>query len=89
VTSAEGIYLILDNEKKVIDGMSSWWSVIHGYNNQQLNEAIKNQLDKMSHVMFGGLTHKLAIKLGQKLIEITPKELTKVFLPIRALYRLR
>ena len=59
--------------------MSSWWSVIHGYNNQRLNEAIKTQLDQMSHVMFGGLTHEPAIKLGQKLIEITPKELTKVF----------
>lgn len=79
VTSAEGVYLNLDSGKKVIDGMSSWWSVIHGYNNQRLNEAIKGQLDQMSHVMFGGLTHEPAIKLGQKLIEITPKELTKVF----------
>ena len=79
VTSAEGVYLNLDSGKKVIDGMSSWWSVIHGYNNQRLNKAIKTQLDQMSHVMFGGLTHEPAIKLGQKLIEITPKELTKVF----------
>jgi adenosylmethionine-8-amino-7-oxononanoate aminotransferase len=79
VTSAEGVCLNLDNGKKVIDGMSSWWSVIHGYNNQRLNEAIKTQLNQMSHVMFGGLTHEPAIKLGQKLIEITPKELTKVF----------
>jgi len=79
VISAEGVYLNLDNEKKVIDGMSSWWSVIHGYNNQRLNEAIKTQLDQMSHVMFGGLTHKPAIKLGQKLIDITPNDLTKVF----------
>jgi len=79
VKSAEGVYLNLNNGKKVIDGMSSWWSVIHGYNNQRLNEAIKSQLDQMSHVMFGGLTHEPAIKLGQKLIEITPKELTKVF----------
>jgi adenosylmethionine-8-amino-7-oxononanoate aminotransferase len=79
VTSADGVYLKLDNGKKVIDGMSSWWSVIHGYNNQRLNEAIKTQLDQMSHVMFGGLTHDPAIKLGQKLIEITPKALTKVF----------
>jgi len=79
VISAEGVYLNLDSGKKVIDGMSSWWSVIHGYNNQRLNEAIKTQLDQMSHVMFGGLTHEPAIKLGQKLIEITPDELTKVF----------
>jgi adenosylmethionine-8-amino-7-oxononanoate aminotransferase len=79
VISAEGVYLNLDNGKKVIDGMSSWWSVIHGYNNQRLNEAIKTQLDQMSHVMFGGLTHEPAIKLGQKLIEITPKALNKVF----------
>src|SRR6056300_1638364 len=79
VISAEGVYLNLDNGKKVIDGMSSWWSVIHGYNNQRLNKAIKTQLDQMSHVMFGGLTHEPAIKLGQKLIDITPKELTKVF----------
>jgi adenosylmethionine-8-amino-7-oxononanoate aminotransferase len=79
VISAEGVYLNLDSGKKVIDGMSSWWSVIHGYNNQRLNEAIKTQLDQMSHVMFGGLTHKPAIKLGQKLIDITPNDLTKVF----------
>ena len=79
VFSAEGVYLNLDSGKKVIDGMSSWWSVIHGYNNQRLNEAIKTQLDQMSHVMFGGLTHEPAIKLGQKLNEITPEELTKVF----------
>ncbi len=79
VESAAGVYLHLANGKKVIDGMSSWWSTIHGYNHPEMNEAIHLQLEKMSHVMFGGLTHEPAIKLTQKLIEISPKGLEKVF----------
>ncbi|SMN11100.1 Adenosylmethionine-8-amino-7-oxononanoate aminotransferase [uncultured Candidatus Thioglobus sp.] len=80
VLSADGVYLNLENDKRVIDGMSSWWSAIHGYNHPVLNKAIKQQLDKMSHVMFGGLTHQSAIDLSKILIEITPENLTKVFL---------
>jgi len=80
VESADGVYLNLEGGRRVIDGMSSWWSVIHGYNHPALNQAMKDQIDRVSHVMFGGLTHKPAIDLTQKLIDITPKGLDKVFL---------
>lgn len=79
VKSASGVYLELEDGKKVIDGMSSWWSVIHGYNVPELNVAAEEQLSKMSHVMFGGLTHESAIKLAQTLINITDKSLEYVF----------
>ena len=79
VDSAEGVYLNLKNGYRVIDGMSSWWCMIHGYNNATLNKAIKSQIDKVSHVMFGGLTHQPAIDLCEKLINLTPKGLDKVF----------
>ena len=80
VESAESVYLNLEGGRRVIDGMSSWWSVIHGYNNPVLNKAMKEQIDRVSHVMFGGLTHKGAINLTQKLVDISPKGLDKVFL---------
>ena len=80
VESAEYVYLNLEGGRRVIDGMSSWWSVIHGYNNPVLNQAMKEQIDRVSHVMFGGLTHQGAIDLTQKLIDITPEGLEKVFL---------
>ena len=80
VESAEGVRLKLDNGRELIDGMASWWSAIHGYNHPQLNQAAKNQIDKMSHVMFGGITHEPAIELCKTLIEITPKKLQHVFL---------
>ncbi|HQT37456.1 MAG: adenosylmethionine--8-amino-7-oxononanoate transaminase [Sulfuricurvum sp.] len=79
VTSASGVYLELDSGRKVIDGMSSWWSVIHGYNVPALNTAATQQLSKMSHVMFGGLTHEPAIKLAQTLLEITYESLEHIF----------
>ena len=79
VKSASGVYLELEDGKKVIDGMSSWWSVIHGYNVPELNAAATEQLSKMSHVMFGGLTHESAIKLAQTLINITDESLEYVF----------
>ena len=80
VTSAQGVYLTLEDGTQLIDGMSSWWSTIHGYNHPVLTEAAKAQLDKMSHVMFGGITHQPAVDLCKKLIAITPDPLDKVFL---------
>ncbi len=79
VKSADGVYLELEDGKKVIDGMSSWWSVIHGYNVPELNAAASEQLSKMSHVMFGGLTHEPAIKLAQTLLRITDESLEHIF----------
>uniref|UniRef100_UPI0034DEAF97 adenosylmethionine--8-amino-7-oxononanoate transaminase n=1 Tax=Candidatus Thiodubiliella endoseptemdiera TaxID=2738886 RepID=UPI0034DEAF97 len=79
VESADGVYLTLAGGKRVIDGMSSWWATIHGYNHPVLNQAVNKQLTKMSHVMFGGLTHQPAIDIAKTLIEITPDNLTKVF----------
>ena len=79
VESANGVRLKLKDGTELIDGMSSWWCMIHGYNHPKMNEALEKQIKKMSHVMFGGLTHNPAIELTKKLIEITPKPLQKVF----------
>nr|WP_275716367.1 adenosylmethionine--8-amino-7-oxononanoate transaminase [Sulfurimonas sp. SAG-AH-194-L11] len=79
VKSASGVYLDLESGESVIDGMSSWWSVIHGYNVPELNAAAISQLSKMSHVMFGGLTHEPAIKLAQTLLSITDENLEHIF----------
>ncbi|MDG2155399.1 MAG: adenosylmethionine--8-amino-7-oxononanoate transaminase [Gammaproteobacteria bacterium] len=79
VESAEGVRLKLKNGKDLIDGMSSWWCMIHGYNHPALNAAATEQLAKMSHVMFGGITHEPAMALADKLLQITPPELNKVF----------
>lgn len=80
VSKCDGVYIELADGCRLIDGMSSWWSAIHGYNNERLNGAALRQLNNMSHVMFGGLTHKPAVELGRKLIELTPKGLEYVFL---------
>ena len=79
VESAKGVRLKLKDGRELIDGMSSWWCMIHGYNHPKMNEVLEQQIKKMSHVMFGGLTHAPAIKLTEKLIEITPTALQKVF----------
>jgi adenosylmethionine---8-amino-7-oxononanoate aminotransferase len=79
VVKAKGVHIYLDSGKKVIDGMSSWWCAINGYNHPILNKAINLQLSKFSHVMFGGFTHKPATDLAKKINEITPKSLQKVF----------
>jgi adenosylmethionine-8-amino-7-oxononanoate aminotransferase len=79
VNSAEGVYLHLADGRHVIDGMSSWWAAIHGYNHPVLNTAVEKQIKKMSHVMFGGLTHEPAIQLAEKLVAITPAGLNRVF----------
>lgn len=80
VESATGVRIKLSDGRELIDGMASWWSVIHGYNHPELNQAAHEQIDKMSHVMFGGLTHEPAIELCSKLVEMTPESLDKVFL---------
>lgn len=80
VSKAEGVYIELEDGTKLIDGMSSWWSVIHGYNHPVLNKALNDQANKVSHVMFGGLTHEPAVELCKKLIELTPDDLQHVFL---------
>ena len=80
VASAQGVRLRLESGAELIDGMSSWWAAIHGYNHPVLNAAIKGQLEAMSHVMFGGLTHKPAIGLCQRLVAMTPPPLDTVFL---------
>ena len=80
VESANGVHINLASGNSLIDGMSSWWSVLHGYNHPKLNAALVEQSTKMSHVMFGGLTHASAITLCEKLIELTPAGLEKVFL---------
>lgn len=79
VKSAKGVYLHLANNLKLIDGMSSWWCVIHGYNHQVLNEAINKQLENMAHIMFGGLTHQPAIDLAKKLLEINNNNFHSIF----------
>ncbi|MDX1492409.1 MAG: adenosylmethionine--8-amino-7-oxononanoate transaminase [Pseudohongiellaceae bacterium] len=79
VSSAKGVEITLADGRTLIDGMSSWWSAIHGYQHPKLNQAIEQQIGKMSHIMFGGLTHAPAITLTKKLVEITPEGLNKVF----------
>lgn len=79
VVSAEGVRLLLEDGRTLIDGMASWWSAIHGYRHPALDAAAKAQIDKMAHVMFGGLTHQPAIELGKLLVELTPPGLDHVF----------
>ncbi|MFD5328812.1 adenosylmethionine--8-amino-7-oxononanoate transaminase [Streptomyces sp. NPDC127092] len=84
VASASGVRLRLaepvEGRTELVDGMSSWWAAVHGYNHPVLNEAVRDQLDRMSHVMFGGLTHEPAVRLAARLVEITPEPLRHVFL---------
>jgi adenosylmethionine-8-amino-7-oxononanoate aminotransferase len=79
VESASGVRLRLADGRDLVDGMSSWWAAIHGYRHPVLDEAVSAQLAKMSHVMFGGLTHEPAIRLAQRLVEITAEPLRHVF----------
>lgn len=79
VRSAQGCTLHLADGRSLLDGMSSWWSAIHGYNHPVLNAAIEKQLQSMAHVMFGGLTHEPAVQLAKTLVDITPAKLQKVF----------
>ena len=79
VERAEGVHIYLADGTDLIDGMSSWWAVIHGYNNGRINAAIDRQLAKMSHVMFGGFTHEPAITLGKMLLNMAPPAMNNIF----------
>src|SRR5690606_33873303 len=79
VVGARGVRLTLADGRELIDGTSSWWSAMHGYNHPLLNAAAQRQLQAMSNVMFGGLTHPAAVRLGQLLVNLTPAPLTRVF----------
>jgi adenosylmethionine-8-amino-7-oxononanoate aminotransferase len=79
VAGAQGVRIRLDDDRELIDGTSSWWSAVHGYNHPVLNAAVRRQLEDMSNVMFGGLTHTPAIRLARMLIDLTPAPLQKVF----------
>ncbi len=79
VESAAGVRLTLADGRKLIDGMSSWWSVIHGYSHPRLVKVLQDQAETLSHVMFGGLSHEPAVALGERLLHVTPEGLTKIF----------
>ncbi|HCG8130032.1 TPA: adenosylmethionine--8-amino-7-oxononanoate transaminase [Vibrio parahaemolyticus] len=80
VSSANGVHIKLEDGTELVDGMSSWWSTIHGYNHPHLNQAAHQQIDQVSHVMFGGITHQPAISLCKKLLSLAPNNLEHVFL---------
>jgi adenosylmethionine-8-amino-7-oxononanoate aminotransferase len=79
VSAAEGVHLELGDGRRVVDGMSSWWAAVHGYRHPVLDAAVRDQLDRMAHVMFGGLTHAPAVELAELLVEISPAGLAHVF----------
>ena len=79
VASAEGVRLELTDGRTLVDGMSSWWCAIHGYRHPALDAAVRDQLGRMAHVMFGGLTHEPAVRLAERLVELTPEGLEHVF----------
>lgn len=79
VKGAEGVYIELEDGRKLIDGMSSWWCQIHGYNHPVLNSAMERQLKSMSHVMFGGFTHRPAVELAHRILSVAPAGLDKIF----------
>lgn len=80
VVAAQGCQLQLADGRELVDGMSSWWAAIHGYNHPRLNQALQQQMAQMSHVMFGGITHPAAVELSRQLVAMTPEALECVFL---------
>ena len=80
--SASGVRITLDDGRELVDGMSSWWCAIHGYRHPVLDAAARAQLDRMPHVMFGGITHEPAVGLAERLIALTPEPLQHVFLSL-------
>lgn len=80
VTGASGSRITLDGVGEVVDGMASWWAAIHGHRHPVLDSALRNQLERMPHVMFGGLTHEPAVELARRLVDVTPAGLDRVFL---------
>ncbi|MBB6275146.1 adenosylmethionine--8-amino-7-oxononanoate transaminase [Porphyromonas circumdentaria] len=79
VQRAEGVYIYLETGEQLVDGMSSWWAAIHGYNHPRLNRAIQKQIDQMSHIMFGGFTHRPAVELASKLLPLLPEGIDQIF----------
>ncbi len=79
VASAKGVRIRLEDGRELVDGMASWWCAIHGYGHPRLDAAVRSQLERMAHVMFGGLTHASAVGLAERLLALTPEPLQRVF----------
>src|SRR5215213_1129718 len=80
VASASGVRIRLTDGRELVDGMASWWTAVHGYRHPVIDAAVRDQLDRMAHVMFGGLTHEPAVQLADRLASMAPSGLEHVFL---------